>query len=350
MGRVRRFSTPGGARAGSAQGKRLLLRAVAVLCVAAGSSAVTWPGEAVGGKAAAKACFGAAARDPEEPCVNRKLDFVAIPSPRDALLQPSAPCRLIQRRPEVCGFGVGRKVAAPSVALVGDSHAVHWRAALAVVARKERWRGVTIYRSGCPFSVAKRPTVRCGGWVRRVLRWLTDHPGIRTVYVSANSGPSVLAPPGQEAATKINGYASVWEALPSSVREVFVLHDVPDATTTTGACVARAVARHHEPGIGCARSRAAALATDHQAVAAEQFASDRVEAIDLTPFMCDDQQCFPVVGGALVIKDIGHLTRTFSTTLAPFLRRAVWRTRVSSPYHLLLRALALTTDWGPGPG
>jgi hypothetical protein len=41
--------------------------------------------------------------------------------------------------------------------------------------------------------------------------------------------------------------------------------------------------------------------------------------------MCDRENCFPVVGGALVIKDIGHLTRTFSATLGPYLDRAITR-------------------------
>jgi hypothetical protein len=43
--------------------------------------------------------------------------------------------------------------------------------------------------------------------------------------------------------------------------------------------------------------------------------------------MCDEQSCLPVVGGALVIKDIGHMTRTFSRTLGPYLGRAVDRLR-----------------------
>jgi hypothetical protein len=53
-----------------------------------------------------------------------------------------------------------------------------------------------------------------------------------------------------------------------------------------------------------------------------------VRAIDLTRFMCGRTRCFPVVGGVLVHKDIGHLTRVFSTTLGPYLLRAVdaaWR-------------------------
>jgi hypothetical protein len=45
--------------------------------------------------------------------------------------------------------------------------------------------------------------------------------------------------------------------------------------------------------------------------------------------MCDDSNCYPVVGGALVIKDIGHLTRTFSTSLGPFLGRELKRSETS---------------------
>ena len=39
--------------------------------------------------------------------------------------------------------------------------------------------------------------------------------------------------------------------------------------------------------------------------------------------MCDRTRCFPVVGGALVHKDRGHLTRVFSTTLGPYVLRAL---------------------------
>jgi hypothetical protein len=53
-----------------------------------------------------------------------------------------------------------------------------------------------------------------------------------------------------------------------------------------------------------------------------QSRSPRVRAIDMTDFMCDSRRCFPVVGGVLVHKDVGHLTRAFSTTLGPYLLRA----------------------------
>ena len=43
--------------------------------------------------------------------------------------------------------------------------------------------------------------------------------------------------------------------------------------------------------------------------------------MNLTPFMCGRAKCFPVVGGALVHKDVTHLTRAFARTLGPFLLR-----------------------------
>ena len=281
---------------------------------------------------ATPACFGAAARDTEHPCANHRLDLTVTPSPANALLQPSAPCRVVRRAsPEVCAFGPRSGAATPTVALLGDSHAVHWRAALAVVARNERWQGVSLTHHRCPFSLARKPTIRCLGWVRGAVRWLRDHPEIHTLFVSSDVDSEVVATPGRAAATKIAGYTSAWRELPPSVHEVFVLRDVPQSAylTVTG-CIDRAIARHRDPGTRCARPRRAALKPDLEVTAAAQFADSRVKVIDLTPFMCDDRRCFPVIGGALVIKDHGHLTRTFSATLGPFIQRAVAALRAAA--------------------
>jgi hypothetical protein len=48
---------------------------------------------------------------------------------------------------------------------------------------------------------------------------------------------------------------------------------------------------------------------------------DRSEAVDLTDWMCDSRVCDAVIGGALVHKDVHHLTRAFATTLGPPLLR-----------------------------
>jgi hypothetical protein len=85
--------------------------------------------------------------------------------------------------------------------------------------------------------------------------------------------------------------------------------------------VERAIARHKPAGTTCQVPISAALAPDPAIEAATRLASARVQTIDLTPFMCDAANCFPVIGGALVHKDVGHLSATFSTTLGPYLLR-----------------------------
>jgi hypothetical protein len=147
-----------------------------------------------------------------------------------------------------------------------------------------------------------------------------------------NSGSGVVAAGAQGfVETKTNGYIAAWKAIPRSVRDIFVLRDVPHSRSATAGCVSRAIARRRNPAVRCARPRRAALLADLAAVAAERTDSDRVELIDLTPFMCDEDDCFPVVGGALVIRDVGHLTRTFSVTLGPFLGRAISRLQAQAP-------------------
>ena len=89
-------------------------------------------------------CFGAAARDPEHPCVNPDLRLSVVPSPDDAQIEPSAPCKPVGKNPDVCAFGARDSRAVKRIALLGDSHAVHWRAPLDVIARRHRWHALTL--------------------------------------------------------------------------------------------------------------------------------------------------------------------------------------------------------------
>jgi hypothetical protein len=85
--------------------------------------------------------------------------------------------------------------------------------------------------------------------------------------------------------------------------------------------VERAIERRKPAGTTCQVPISAALAPDPAIEAAKRLNSARVQTIDLTPFMCDAANCFPVIGGALVHKDVGHISTTFSTTLGPYVLR-----------------------------
>jgi hypothetical protein len=281
--------------------------------------------------AATPRCFGAASRAPDKPCVNPALKHSVTPTPDDAVLEPSAACTPVKSDvpPSRCAFGVSKTRAVATVALVGDSHAVHWRAALEHVFRVHRWRGITLYRSQCPFTAARTSLPEpdgsgCQQWKLQTLAWLQQHPEIGTIFVSGNTGAGVVVPSGQNRfEVKTAGYMTAWNSLPATIGHIIVLRDPPHNRQTTAACVQRAIAKREPAGTTCEVPIATALAPDPALEAAKRLNTPRVQAIDLTPFMCDAENCFPVVGGALVHKDVGHISATFSTTLGPYLLREI---------------------------
>jgi hypothetical protein len=276
-------------------------------------------------------CFGAASRDPRRLCRNPLLRRTVLPSPRDAPLAQNSPCTPLQRDGVLspCEFGVPAADARATVALIGDSHAAHWRAALEVVAQKRRWRGISITRSGCPYSRAaielEKPArlPDCLAWNAQLPRWLARHPEIRTVFISQHIAGRVRVGTARNAlAAKMAGLRAAWRALPASVTQIVVIRDTPLVGLQTLDCVRRARAALRDASRLCALPRRLVLAVDPAIVAAHRLRSRRVRAIDMTPFLCNKRRCFTVVGGALVYKDGQHLTDTFATSLGPYLLRA----------------------------
>jgi hypothetical protein len=270
-------------------------------------------------------CFGAASRDPLRRCVNPELRRVVLPTPQDALLAPNAPCTPLESRlPYVCAFGRTADPDRPAIALVGDSHASHWRAAVEVIADRKGWRGFSIARSGCPLSATVNVALTagqqraCRRWNQATTDWLRAHPDIRTVFVSQNAGAQFASAPAE-------GYAEAWRRLPSSVERLVVIRDVPHNGVGTSDCVERVLRRGGRTAGACAVGRARALRPDPAVAAASAFGSGRVRVVDLTRYFCSTALCFPVVGGALVHKDYDHITDLFAVTLGPYLQRHVER-------------------------
>jgi hypothetical protein len=282
--------------------------------------------------AARSACFGAAARDPRGPCLDARLKDFVYPRPALAAQIPNSPCEPVERQEHmnVCGFGAAPEDASETIALVGDSHASHWRAALDVVAQERGWRGLSMAHTSCPLSKAVRDlegTERfnaCAEWKRAVFAWFQLHPEIHTVFVAGLSGGSSVFPRNGRSrfATSVSGYRRAWRALPASVTRIVVIRDTPKMRTETGACVNRALSHGRRAGATCAMPRRVVLDRDPLVVAASRMPASRVRSIDLTRIFCD-RACYPVIGGALVFRDQNHMTAAFSTTLGPFLQRKV---------------------------
>ena len=269
-------------------------------------------------------CYGAAARDPLKPCTSAVK--TVTPTPDDAAITPNIACT----RGEVgdmatsCAVGVPAEKAVATVAMLGDSHAAHWRATMEAVARKEHWRVLEIARPHCPFSFSAPAATEAGAsdcvaWNQRTLDYLAQNPAISTIFISNNA----RLPMAQRGfAYRLDGFVRAFQALPASVTRAFVLRDPPTDRATSHDCVTRAVAHHWAPGTHCAVPRSRALVRDAGVSAAGQLGG-RLKTVDLTSFFCDRKRCFPVVGGVLVHKDADHLTQDFAATLGPYLLRAI---------------------------
>jgi hypothetical protein len=275
--------------------------------------------------AQAPPCFGAAARDPERACSNDALERTVSPSPARARALPNSPCRTIETgSPPVCRFGP--ESGTETFALVGDSHAGHWRAAFEYVANAKNWSGLSITRSSCPLQKALRDLreprrTQCRRWKDDVFAWFAAHPEVRTVFVAGLSGGSGVVPSPRRSrfATSVQGYLDAWATLPG--RRIVVLRDTPRFKGDTDVCVSRAARRREQVGTTCAVSRRFALGRDSAIVAAGRAG---LETLDLTPFFCG-ARCYPVIGGALVVRDANHMTGTYSATLGPYVLRALDR-------------------------
>src|SRR4051794_13553641 len=154
-----------------------------VVALVAACLALTWaepPSRADAPTRHRSSCFGAAARDPARPgCRTAEPKGSIVPAPSVANRLPNAPCALVApaEPPPVWAFGVPPGHPAGPTALVGDSHAGHWRAALDVVARARRWRGLSLTHTSCPLSTAVRDLPdparfrACVRWKRQLFAW-----------------------------------------------------------------------------------------------------------------------------------------------------------------------------------
>jgi hypothetical protein len=220
---------------------------------------------------------------------------------------------------EPCIFGDLDTSGPPRVALIGDSHSGHLRAAVDVWAQALGWKAISITRPGCAFSTEAYPAPppipeRCRVHTAEALRWLRRHSSVTTVFTSSSAGRGLS--PG--------GFLAAWTQAPKSVNRIFEIRDVPRVSYATAGCVLSVMRRHARSSRACSVARSGAFPFDPAAAAAAR-AGGRIRLLDLSRYFCDASRCYPVIGGAYVYKDFNHLNRVFAATLGPALLRATGR-------------------------
>jgi len=270
----------------------------------------------------ANPCFGAPAMENRARCPDAltKLPLVAI-TKVDAPWAPDKGCRGTGSDPAVltCFWGKGK----PSrvVALVGDSHAEHWRSALHRIAKAKNWQIIEMYSGGCPATYARSVTFErrsrdgevCRTWTAKVtakLKALAPDDIITAAYTQQNGFDPADSGPA--------GFERVWREWLGFSR-VTVLRDIPTTANRNGPqCLAINAGKPQ----ACANPRSKVLIDDDMMRAARTMRNE-VNLVDLSDYFCDARRCYAVIGGASVYYDYDHMSAQFGASLAPVLLRSL---------------------------
>jgi peptidoglycan/LPS O-acetylase OafA/YrhL len=272
-------------------------------------------------------CFGGGAMA-EGPLVCPPQNTDPVPSPAAAQVDASQltvdncfePIPFTGTR--TCSYGDPN--APVSIALVGNSHAGQWFAALQPLMAKYHFRITTYVAWACNLNT--QPTDwsppsdgdACLAWGKRVMAATTSGAydvvvtsSIQTHWPTAAHGVSA-----DQARLARKGYTDEIERWTAAKVGVLVIRDTPDSAPIGP--IPACVAAHPQTMTVCNGSRAAWISDDVLTDAAAKLAGRDVTIADLTGEFCNATTCYGVVGGVIVYSDTNHMTKTFATSLAPF--------------------------------
>ena len=216
-------------------------------------------------------------------------------------------------QPRSCVYG--NPGAAITVALVGDSHAAQWFPALEVLAQRHDWRLVVFTKISCRFTDLpiysrdlKREYTECEQWRERVVDQLQAlRPDL--VVVSAARGMATVNPADDSPARQGEGMARLLARVPG--RHAIIV-DTPQSHVEVPACLSR----HVSDTRPCDTLRSNALNWRHLLLERAAATADGATLIDMTDVLCPGDVCPAVLDGFIVLRDVFHLTATFSASLA----------------------------------
>lgn len=271
-------------------------------------------------------CFGIAAVTPEcmgtpEPPPSELIPGLDL-APRDDVNTPECWSSSTTSELRVCTYGASE----PSlrVALIGDSHANQYLAAMHEIIRTSNWSFDVMGKAGCMFTSAEQ--VNSEAWVESCESWkdaVRQHVAEQRydVVVTSNFAGSPVREDGAQSAleTAEAGLVDEWSRLGSLGTQILVIRDNPVMDANYLECIERQVSGDYAE---CARPRDQALAQPDPQIAAVARV-DAATLFDPTELLCTETHCPPVIGGVIAYRDSTHLTSTLTRTMASAVRDAI---------------------------
>lgn len=274
-------------------------------------------------------CQGAAVFDPANNCPS-KVGQGRVISPALASTYQGTDggydiCDTALDKTEIESCQFGPKDSPIRVALVGDSHGLHWLGTVTKLGREGKWFAKTYYKASCPFSDAlrvipdeqKERQQRCVDWSEKVTAEIVNDAEIDYVIVAAyGSAYSFVPADGSPATadTAAEGWLSRWKRLTDAGKRVVVVRDTP---ITKNVSMPECVERNIDDLSKCNLPRSEATPPDPISDTAKRANDPHIGTMDLTRGFCDENWCYGVAGNLIVYCDTNHLSWHYAESLAP---------------------------------
>ena len=198
-----------------------------------------------------------------------------------------------------------------TLVVVGDSHAQQWMGAVLPLAEERGLDVVALLKAGCSFAADESPVPGVEG----CQEWRDDALAhIRRLDPAIIVAMGTKTVPDASEERLLAGIEATLEDLSTTGAQILLIRDNPRFAIDMFDCVEDLGPEAAE----CTRTADAVLADRNPAAGLE---GGDVRVADLTPYLCPDGVCLPVIGGVVVYLDDNHLTATYARTLAPALAR-----------------------------
>jgi hypothetical protein len=298
-------------------------------------------------------CFGARATEPGANCPNSHLladRDSAMESwgtqinvfPNGALAERFPRFDLCQNElgdPAVapCEFGAAENTAREHIALLGDSHAGMWEAALATFVVPRGIRVQSFIASSCAITADDRslayylpPENRdaCRIWRRKAAAAIIADKRIDTVVISDNSYEhQILNGADRWSEDDGRGVAEILRRFRAAGKRVVVIDDVPYLQFRLPECLARA-RTNNDP---CTDDETLLPASTPLGRGVALMPPGEIDYLNFRDVFCDGVVCHTVIGGIPAYMDLNHITAPFARSLAARIEKLITKNDPAEP-------------------